>query len=131
MVAVGEEKIARALPSLRERAKTLKDIVDGMGWLLATRPLSLDDKAQKLLDPDSKAALGRLLPALAATQAWAAADLEATARTFAEGNGMKIGKVAQPLRAALTGRSVSPSIFEVMEILGREETLARIQDQAA
>ena len=130
MIAVGEDKIARALPALRERAKTLKDVVDGMGWLLATRPLALDDKAAKLLDAEGRATLGQLAPALAQVSAWDAAAIEAAVRTFVEATGLKLGKVAQPLRAAITGRSVSPPIFDVMAILGREESLGRIADQS-
>ncbi|RTL71159.1 MAG: glutamate--tRNA ligase [Hyphomicrobiales bacterium] len=131
MVEVGEEKIAQALPALRERAKTLKDIVDGMGWLLGRRPLALDDKAAKLLDAESRATLAGLLPALRAVEAWEPAQIEAAVRAFVDASGLKLGKVAQPLRAAITGRSVSPPIFDVMAILGREEALGRISDQAA
>lgn len=130
MVEVGEDKLARALPALRERAKTLKDIVDGAHYLLARRPLVVDEKAAKLLDAEAKAILARLVPALAAVSAWEGPAIEAAVRTFVEESGLKLGKVAQPLRAAVTGRSVSPSIFEVMEILGKDEALGRIQDQA-
>jgi glutamyl-tRNA synthetase len=127
--AVGWEKLAAALPSLKERAKTLEELVRGAAYLIAERPLALDEKAAKLLNDDSRALLGRLLPRLAATDHTAAA-LEAEVRRFAEAEGLKLGNVAQPLRAALTGRLVSPPIFDVMAVLGREEALARIEDQA-
>src|SRR6185295_10761027 len=106
-------------------AKTLRELVDGAAYLIAERPLALDDKAAKLLDADARALLGGLLPGLEAVQDWAAPALEAAVRTFAEVGGHKLGKVAQPLRAALTGRSVSPPVFDVMAVLGREEALAR------
>jgi glutamyl-tRNA synthetase len=129
MVEIGEDKLAQALPALRERAKTLKDIVEGLGWLLGRRPLSLDDKASKLLDPEGRQTLARLLPILGAVETWEPAQIEAAVRGFVETGGLKLGKVAQPLRAAVTGRSVSPPIFDVMAILGREEALGRIADQ--
>ena len=72
----------------------------------------------------------RLLPQLEATTDWKVPALEAAVRAFAEATGQKLGKVAQPLRAALTGRTVSPPVFDVMAVLGREEALARIRDQA-
>jgi glutamyl-tRNA synthetase len=127
--AVGWEKFAAALPSLKARAKTLKELVDGASYLIADRPLSLDDKAAKLLTSEAKAALGRLLPRLEAAD-WNAAALESEVRAFAEAEGLKLGGIAQPLRAALTGRAVSPPIFDVMAVLGRDETLARLRDQA-
>ncbi len=126
----GWDRLAAALPSLKERAKTLQELVDGAAYLIAKRPLTLDDKAAKLLDADTRALLGALLPGLEAVKDWAAPALEAAVRTFAEAGGHKLGKVAQPLRAALTGRSVSPPVFDVMAVLGREEALARVRDQA-
>lgn len=130
MTDVGEEKLAAALPALRERAKTLKDVVDGAYYLLAVRPLALDEKAAKLLDPEAKATLAALLPALRAVSSWSPQEIEGAVRTFVEAGGLKLGKVAQPLRAAVVGRAVSPPIFDVMAILGQVETLARLEDQA-
>lgn len=126
--AVGWDKLAAALPSLKPRAKTLKDLVDGAAYLIAKRPLTLDEKAAKLLSDDARIMLGRLLPQLESAQ-WTSDALEAEVRGFAEAEGLKLGGVAQPLRAALTGRSVSPPVFDVMAVLGREEALARIKDQ--
>lgn len=126
--AAGLEKLRAALPGLKERAKTLPEVVDGAGYIIAKRPLALDDKARKLIDADAKVTLAALLPKLAGVGAWRAADLEATVRAYAEETDAKLGKIAQPLRAALTGRSVSPPVFDVMAVLGRDEALARIGD---
>jgi glutamyl-tRNA synthetase len=127
--AVGWDRLAAALPSLKQRAKTLKDLVDGAAYLIAERPLQLDDKAAKLLSSEARAMLTTLLPRLEAVE-WNAAATEAEIRRYAEETGAKLGSVAQPLRAALTGRAVSPPVFDVMAVLGRTESLARIRDQA-
>ena len=127
----GWDRLAKALPSLKERAKTLNDLVAGAGYMLATRPLVLDEKAAKLLDAEGRANLAELLSQLEAAPEWQAPALEALVRSYAERTGAKLGKVAQPLRAALTGSSVSPPVFDVMAVLGREEVLARIRDQAS
>jgi len=128
---IGWQRLASALPSLKERAKTLQELVDGAAYLIAERPLALDDKASKLLDADARAILAQLAPRLEAVQDWAVPALEGAVRAFAEESGQKLGKAAQPLRAALTGRSVSPPVFDVMVVLGRDEALARIRDQVA
>jgi glutamyl-tRNA synthetase len=122
-------KLLAALPGLKERAKTLVELLDSARYLYATRPLPLDEKAAALLDGEGRATLGRLLPAIEAATPWEAASIEAAVRGFAEENGLKLGKVAQPLRAALTGRSTSPGVFDVLDVLGREESLARLRDQ--
>jgi glutamyl-tRNA synthetase len=127
--AVGWDRLAAALPSLRPRAKTLLDLLDGAAYLIAERPLPLDDKAKKLLDPQARALLPALEAELAAVADWQAATLETAVKAFAEQGGRKLGQIAQPLRAALTGRAVSPPVFDVMQVLGRAETLARIRDQ--
>jgi glutamyl-tRNA synthetase len=126
----GWDRLAAALPTLKERAKTLLDLIEGAAYLTAQRPIALDDKAAKLLDAEARATLAKALPQLEATTDWKVPALEAAVRGFAEATGQKLGKVAQPLRAALTGRSVSPPVFDVMAVLGREEALARIRDQA-
>jgi glutamyl-tRNA synthetase len=133
---VGWDKLAAALPSLKARAKTLKELVDGAGYLIATRPLDLDDKAAKALDAgamlgEGRVLLARLLPRLEKAPDWQATALEDIVRAFCEAEGAKLGAVAQPLRAALTGKAVSPPVFDVMAALGREEALARIRDQAS
>jgi glutamyl-tRNA synthetase len=127
----GWDRLAAALPSLKGRAKTLKELVDGAGYLIAERPIALDDKAAKALDAGARGLLARLLPQLEAAPAWQAATLEGIVRAFTEAEGAKLGAVAQPLRAALTGKAVSPPVFDVMAALDRQEALARIRDQAA
>ena len=124
----GWDRLRIALPGLKERAKTLLELVDGAAFLFAERPLSLDEKATKLIDADAKATLGALVPRLEAATEWTAAALEAEVRSYAETSGAKLGKIAQPLRAALTGRSISPPVFDVMHALGRNESLARLKD---
>ncbi len=128
--AKGWDRLAAALPSLKERAKTLAELVTGALYIVTARPLALDDKAAKLIDAEAKAMLVALIPRLEACTSWSAADLETAVKAFAEETGAKLGKVAQPLRAALTGRSVSPPVFDVMAVLGRDESLARLKDQA-
>jgi glutamyl-tRNA synthetase len=118
-----------AMPSLKERAKTLLDIVDGARFLLADRPISLDDKAEALLTPDAKALLGGVAAELAKVESWTTEATERAVRGFAERKGAKLGAVAQPLRAALTGRTTSPGIFEVLTVLGKSESLGRLADQ--
>jgi glutamyl-tRNA synthetase len=124
-------QILKALPGLKERAKTLNDLVDGCAFLTASRPLPLDDKATALLTPDARGLIGGLTGSLDALSDWSAATTEAAVRAFAEERGVKLGAVAQPLRATLTGRATSPPIFDVLDVLGRAESLARLRDVAA
>jgi glutamyl-tRNA synthetase len=98
-------------------------------FLFAKRPLALDDKALAILDAKGREQLAHLVPRLAALPVWKATAAEAAVRLYAEEHGLKLGQVAQPLRAALTGRSTSPGIFDVLEVLGRDESLGRLQDQ--
>jgi glutamyl-tRNA synthetase len=128
--ADGWQKMERAMPGLKERAKTLVEILDSASFLFAKRPLTMDEQAAKLLDAAGREALAAFLPFLEGVSPWTPEALDAAVRSFAEETGRKLGKVAQPLRAALTGRSTSPGIFEVLEVLGRDESLARIGDQA-
>jgi glutamyl-tRNA synthetase len=127
----GLNRLAAALPSLKERAKTLVELVDGAAYLVATRPIAPDQNAAKLLDGTGKAVLAALIPRLEAVSDWSATALEAAVRAHAEATGAKLGSLAQPLRAALTGRTVSPPVFDVMAVLGRPESLARLKDQSA
>jgi glutamyl-tRNA synthetase len=127
----GWETLGRMLPAIRERAKTLADLASQALFLVASRPLALDEKASKLMDADAKAVLSALVPRFEAADDWSAVNLEGLVRAYVEESGAKLGKVAQPLRAALTGRSVSPPVFDVMAVLGREETLLRLRDQMA
>ncbi len=127
---IGWERLDAILPALMERAKTLKDVALGTGFLLAQRPLKFDEKAAEQLDDGARATLAELAKAFAAAPSWEVAALDALARAYAEQSGKKIGQVAQPLRAALTGSTVSPPVFDMMVALGREEALARIGDHA-
>jgi len=130
-LAARGDQVKAALPLLKERAKTLNDLIAGAGFITAERPLAPDKAAAALLTDDARRLLAALLPVLEALPDWSVATVEAAVKAFAEGQGLKLGKVAQPLRAALTGRTASPGIFEVLAILGRSESLARIADQAA
>ncbi len=126
--ATGAQLLA-AMPGLKDRAKTLVELADGAMYLFAQRPLIVDEKAALLLDDAGRMILSEVLPSLTTAEDWTAASLDAVLRVYAEAKGLKLGKVAQPLRAALTGRSTSPGVFDVLEVLGREESLARISDQ--
>jgi glutamyl-tRNA synthetase len=128
--AEGWDRLAQLIGPIKERARTLKDVVTQAQFLVAARPLTLDAKAAKVMDAEAKAALAALIPELNAAGDWTAATLEAAVRAFAEAKGLKLGKIAQPLRVALTGSTVSPPVFDVMAALGREEGLARLSDQA-
>ncbi len=128
--AVGWDRLEAALPGLKDRAKTLVELIAGAAWLIAQRPLALDDKAAKQLDPAAKATLAALVDRLEALTNWNTAELEAAVRAHAEATGAKLGALAQPLRAALTGKTVSPPVFDVLFALGRDEALARLRDQA-
>ena len=117
-----------AMPGLKERAKTLLEVIELSYYILADRPLEPDEKASKLLNSETVSMLARLTERLRNASEWSAGATEEIAREIAEAEDLKLGKVAQPLRAALTGRTVSPSVFDVMVTLGREETLARLGD---
>src|ERR1700742_3444011 len=124
-------QLLQAMPSLKERAKTLIELVDSSYFIFADRPLEVEAKAAALLTPETRQLIGRLRAALEAVTSWTPEATEAAVRSFAEQNNLKLGQVAQPLRAALTGRTTSPGIFDVLGVLGREECLARLGDQAA
>jgi glutamyl-tRNA synthetase len=124
-------QLLRAMPGLKERAKTLIDLIDGAHFIVADRPLPMDAKAAALLTPETRQLIGRIREALAAVTEWRHDTTEAAMRAFAEQNGLKLGSVAQPLRVALTGRTTSPGIFDVLAVLGRDECLGRLADQAA
>lgn len=126
-----EKTALNALPGLKERAKTLVELTESASYLWRARPLDTDEKAQKILSEDARAILGELSGVLDATQQWKAEPLELAVKAYAEQKDLKLGKVAQPLRAALTGRGTSPGIYDVLIALGREESLARIKDQAS
>jgi glutamyl-tRNA synthetase len=122
-------KLLGAMPGLKERAKTLVELLDGARFLFADRPLPLEPKAADIL-AQGRQHLVALTPRFSALADWTAASTEAAVRAYSEETGAKLGQVAQPLRAALTGRATSPGIFDVLEALGRDESMARIADQA-
>jgi glutamyl-tRNA synthetase len=125
-------RLRQALPYLKDRAKTLVDLIDGAGFIVAERPLDPDAAALAILDKEgARALLAGVLPVLRACTDWSAPALEAAVKAHAATSGTKLGAIAQPLRAALTGRAASPGIFDVLAILGRDESLARIADEAA
>lgn len=123
-------QLLKAMPALKERAKTLIELIDAAHFIFADRPLELDPKAQALLTQENRKLIGQLHSALEKVETWSGAATEAAVRAFAEENSLKLGAVAQPLRAALTGRTTSPGIFEVLDVLGRQETLGRLKDQS-
>jgi glutamyl-tRNA synthetase len=123
-------KLIAAMPGLKERAKTLIELIESARYLYAERPLALDEKAAAQMTPAARTLLGQIARDLALVEPWSAAAAEAAVRAYAERAGVKLGAVAQPLRAALTGRTTSPGIFDVLAVLGREESLARLADQA-
>ncbi|HWK15670.1 MAG TPA: glutamate--tRNA ligase [Rhizobiaceae bacterium] len=129
--ADGKAKLMAAMPGLKERAKTLVELADGAQFLFAKRPLALDEKATTLLDADARNVIAGILPSLETVDDWSAASTESVVRAYAENAGLKLGKAAQPLRAALTGRSTSPGVFDVLAVLGKAESLARLRDQLA
>ena len=129
--AEGKAKLLAAMPGLKERAKTLVELADGAQFLFAKRPLALDEKATTLLDADARNVIAGILPSLETIDDWSAASTESVVRAYAENAGLKLGKAAQPLRAALTGRSTSPGVFDVLAVLGKAESLARLRDQLA
>ncbi len=123
-------RLELAMTGLQERAKTLVDLIASAHYLFVARPLVLDDKAEKILNDDARALLGRIAAKLAELADWTTDEIEAAVRELAEEEGLKLGKVAQPLRAALTGTNVSPGIFDVLAVLDRDEALGRLEDQA-
>ena len=128
--AQARTRLAAAMPGLKERAKTLVALDQGAEFLYTDGIRDLDAAAAKLLAPEARSFLARALPALETTD-WSGPALEAAARDFAAQNSLKLGDVAQPLRAALTGKASSPPLFEMLALLGREESLIRLRAYAA
>jgi glutamyl-tRNA synthetase len=123
--------LTEAMPVLKVRARDLNELADGAAFLFKTRPLALTEQAAALLTDDARALLARISARLRAEQDWTTEALEANLKAYAEEQGVGLGKLAQPLRAALTGQTTSPGIFDVLVLLGRDESLARIDAQAA
>ncbi len=121
-------RLVAAMPGLKERAKNLEELADGALFYFLARPIPIDDAAARLLDERGCAVLARLSARLAEIADWRAETLEQAVRAFAEAEAVKLGKIAQPLRAAISGAKVSPGIFEALAVLGRDESLGRIDD---
>ena len=128
---VDADLLTRAMPVLKVRASSLNELATGARFLFARRPITLDEKAAGLLGDDGKLVLARVSAVLHRTNDWTTDGLEASVKALAEEMGLGLGKVAQPMRAALTGTTTSPGIFDVLVLLGREEALARIDAQAS
>ena len=126
-----QKTLTRAMPGLKERAKTLKALGESAEFYFKKRPLEMNEKAEKLLDAEARAIISRLCPLLENQEDWGEEALLAAVKEFAENEDTKLGKVAQPLRAALTGSNISPSVFEVMAVLGQAESLNRLRDQGS
>ena len=126
-----EAQLRAAMPGLKERAKTLVELADGASFLFAERPLVVEGKAAALLEADrNREILTGAREALTGVSTdWTAASTEAAVRAYAGAKGLKLGDVAQPLRVALTGKLTSPGVFDVLAVLGAEESLARIKDK--
>jgi glutamyl-tRNA synthetase len=121
-----------ALPGLKQRAKTLTDLTESASYLWRQRPLDVDDKAAKILGENgARTILAELLRGSLMDCGWTEEKLEAAIQDYAKRKDLKLCRVAQPLRAALTGRGASRGIYDVLMDLGREESLARIKDQLA
>lgn len=124
-------KLAAAMPVLKVRAKDLNELTNGAAFLFASMPLELEDKAEALLSAEARGLLDRIHARLMRESDWTTERLEVSLKTLAEELGLGLGKLAQPLRAALTGQTTSPGIFDVLVLLGRDESLARIAAQSA
>ena len=121
--------LTRAMPHLKERAKTFPDILEKAHFVLTERPVTPDERAAAQLDAEARDMLAELTPQLQ-NVSWERDELEGVVKTLAEARDTKMGKLAGPIRAALAGRTVSPSVFDMMLVLGRDETLARLRDAA-
>ncbi|WP_200884967.1 glutamate--tRNA ligase [Croceibacterium mercuriale] len=127
----GLDLLTSAMPVLKPRAKDVAELADGARFLFVQRPLPLSEKAATLLDDTARTLLREIADRLRDSDVWTTDSLETDLKSLAEQQGLGLGKLAQPLRAALTGQTTSPGIFDVLALLGRAESLARIDDQAA
>jgi glutamyl-tRNA synthetase len=131
MTPVLRSKLVAAMPGLKERAKTLVELFEGSRFIWANRPLTMDEQAKAALTPEAKTVLAAIIPRFETIADWNAASTEAVLRAYTEEAAVKLGTVAQPLRAALTGKTTSPPIFDVLAVLGKEESLGRLREQLA
>jgi glutamyl-tRNA synthetase len=123
-------RLLAAMPGLKERAKTLVELVTSAEFLFTDGERELDPQAEKLLTTEARGLLGELVTVLENVE-WKASILEEKTRAFAEAKGVKLGQAAQPIRAALTGKTSSPPVFAMLGVLGRAESLARLRAYAA
>lgn len=128
---IDRDLLQRAMPVLKVRAADINELAANAAFFFKSRPLAMDDGATALLTPEARAILSQLHAKLDAIAAWDTETIEAAVREVAEAAGLKLGAAAQPLRAALTGSRTSPGIFDVLALLGRDESLGRIEDQMA
>ncbi len=129
-LTANKETVLSALEQLKPRAKTILDLIELARFIYATRPLQLDEKSSNLLTDDNKIMIGKIITKLNNLTNWSLEEIKQQIKEFADENEQKLGKVAQPLRAALTGSTASPSIFDVMVLIGKDESLNRLKDQA-
>jgi glutamyl-tRNA synthetase len=129
--AAAEARLGAGMAGLKPRATTLVDLAERASFYVASRPLTISEKAARLLDAAALERLSDVLQALTDVADWQPAALEQAVRARAAALEVKLGQLAQPLRAALTGADASPGLFEVMAVLGRDETLGRIADAVA
>jgi len=120
--------LLKALPALKDRAKTLINLAQGAAFIFESRPIPMEEKASKLLDEDGISVIKGILPEFEALQDWTPESVEQCIRDYTEANDTKLGKVAQPIRAAITGKATSPGAFDVLQILGRDVSIARMKD---
>jgi glutamyl-tRNA synthetase len=124
-------QLLQAMPGLKERAKTLLDLIDSAAFIFAPRPLVMDARAAPLVTDDTRKLIGALQEILGRVSPWTVEATENAIRSYAEQSSLKLGAIAQPIRIALTGRTTSPGIFDVLTVLGKDESLARLGDLSA
>lgn len=125
---MGKARVQKGMNGLKQRAKTLIELADMAKLYVTQRPLALDEKASRILSEGGSAMVADILPMFEQANDWSEESMQEIAKQYADANATKLGKVAQPLRAALSGRTVSPSVFDMMHVLGRDEALARLKD---
>jgi glutamyl-tRNA synthetase len=130
-LVANKDTVLAALPELQPRAKTVLELIDLAQFIYAVRPIAIDPAASEHVSGDARGLLAAARDVLRGLNDWTVPAIDSAIRALAEARGLKLGKVAQPLRVALTGRTVSPGVFEVMVLIGRDETLARLTDQAS
>jgi len=123
-----KKQLLHGMPGLKKRAKNMIELADSAKLYIINRPIDLDESARDILDKGGRDTIRALLPKFEAETGWTHDDLQQLCKEYTEASGLKLGAVAQPLRAALSGKTVSPGVFEVMEILGKEESLGRLND---